>query len=74
VCAVFQVSFGATAIPAVPVASAHVVLVITSAVSSPFCYVTGRFALAKVFRRVSRILAGAGTTFQDILRRAKVIF
>lgn len=71
-CAVSEVSFIAAAVPAVPVTSARVILIITSAVSSPFCYVTGCFALFSGL--VFWILAGAGTTFQDVLRRAEMIF
>jgi len=47
-------------------------LIITSAVSSPFCHVTG--CLALFIGLIFWILAGAGAPFQDVLRRAEMIF
>jgi hypothetical protein len=73
VCAVLRVLFRATTIPAIPVTSARVIVVITISITSPLRHVTGSGALLG-FILVPRILAGAGTIFQDILRLAKMIF
>jgi len=71
--AVLGVLFRATAIPAIPVASARVIVVVTISITSPLRYVTGSGALLR-FILVPRIQAGAGTTLQDILRLAEMIF
>lgn len=73
VCAVLGVLFRATAIPTIPVTSARVVVVVTISIASPLRYVTGSGALLR-FILVPRILAGAGTVLQDILRLAEMIF
>merc|ERR1712147_481148 len=71
VCAVLKVPFRAAAIPAIPVASAHVILIVAIAITSPFRYETSACTL--VFLFVFWILAGAGTILEDLLPRAKVI-
>lgn len=71
VCTVLKVPFGTTAIAAIPVASACVILVVAITITFPFRDVTGGGTLGSRF--VLRILACAGTTFQDLLRRAKMI-
>jgi len=76
VCAVLKVSIFAAAIPAIPVASAHVILIVAITITSPFgCKTRARaFAIPLVFWILAEAFAGTSLfDADDIFSRAKVI-